>query len=256
MAYYTDITLLPLKSIPGSVATKVIRWLDDYTDVLYQLYVNGKLTNETTNINATKEFVVTLETGVTFALQVIAIDEADRGIDYGDYLTYTDSIGAKVELKWSASDCEYDSTTDIYYDGETGTIDTDTPLNVKTIENWPTGQGKSGFGFGEFGMDAFGYGGGGMGFGLGAFGIGAFGFDCDYVTWTSRPMPAGSYKFQVQQFDTVGNEDDGSSPVQTVFVDPYPPSPKKLAVKSYTDATKTLVLTVTGGTWTDPYASS
>lgn len=252
MAYYTEVTELPPMRWPGVKAGLVFRWTDSYTDKLYQLYINGTLTAETQAVGALKQ--LTAKVPKQFYWEIMAIDPEDAGTDYSDYLTETDDTGARVEFSWDRdpSKLEAGSYVDIFWDAGTGEIDYDTPINESHIYNFPTGAVNSGFGLGEFGA-IMGYSGAGVGFGAGVFGGDEDGFEFDQVVWTTRPLPAGTYQFDVVLYDAAGNSDGTGNNVQTVVVNCAPPAPKSIVVKSYDSDTDGLVLTVTEGEAVSPY---
>lgn len=272
MAARTDnITHLAPKRIPGTINGFIFRWRDwydngfgfgefgnlpfgSYGNVLYQLYINGKLATETRNIYDAKELIASV--GGMFSWQIVAIDPSEAGSDNSSLLDYTDTIGARVSIKWprQSSELELDSSVNIYWDAGTGTIITSEPINPESVKNFPKGTGKWGAGLGAFG-EVFGYDGNGTGFGLGDFANGEFGYDYDFVEFQTVPLSPGTYKFKLKMIDKYGNEDDGSFSEITQQVDCSPPPPE-IEIKSYVSGTNTLTLTVTEGTLTNEYPTS
>ena len=249
MGYYTNITELPPVRMPSSAGTYIFRWTDDYTGKLYQLYINGKLANETRQVSAGKN--LTGQAVGKFSWQILAIDPASAGTDYSDYLDVV--IGSRVKLKWPrrSTDLEYFGYVNVFWDAGVGTIITTSSINRQPIMNFPPGAGCWGHGLGPHGYEAHGYEGEGIGHGYEAHGIGGHGFGCDYVEFVTEAMPPGEYKFRCVVYDVAGNATNPAAD-ETVLVD-CPPVPPTLAVKSYTSGTDALVLTVTAGTERVPY---
>jgi len=122
-----------------------------------------------------------------------------------------------------------------------GAGDAQADREVLTAPIYPGG--RRACGFGSHLDSAFGYDAAGAA-GLGAtFGRGEFGFDCDLLTWTSEPLPPGTYPIRVTVLDAVGNE--SAALETTISLNTYARPARELAVDSYVAATDTLVLTFT-----------
>lgn len=226
------------------------RWDDDYTDKIYQLYINGRLTAETPRPGTEKKITVAV-TGL-FQAEILAVDPEDAGTDYSDYLTGGDAVGGRVKLTWNRDPrvLEEISTAQIYSDHGTGTIDGDNPINPEPVRNFPPGTRTWGHFAGPLGQTRHGWGGPGVPWGKRYHGLGPFQVGMDKVIFISEQMPPGTYQFRVCQVDAAGNADAGTE--TTVTVDCPPTPPVRLLADDY--AAGVLTLSVTAGTELNPYA--
>jgi len=94
------------------------------------------------------------------------------------------------------------------------------------------------FGGGGFGFDAAGCAGLGRN-----FGHGEFGFDCEILSWTSPPLPPGTYPVKTVVADAHGNESTAFESAVTLRSPPR--AARDLTVAGYASAADTLQLTWT-----------
>lgn len=143
------------------------------------------------------------------------------------------------------------ATCQIYFDGGSGEIDYDNPLNDLPIRIWPAWQDKSGFGMSSFGKSDFGYdSSAAVGFGRGSFGQCQFGFDADTFEWKGPQLQAGVYKFAVIITNQAGNQSNAIE-TEPITVTPLPKPAEQLSIFSFDKQMNQLVLKIdpskTGG---------
>ena len=251
MAYYSDVTITAVVELDGGRAGVLVRWEDAYSGKLYQLYGNGQLLAATDFLGQAKQLRAAQTAGIV-RYQVLAVDPEAAGTDYSAYLDDLAAAGNRVLLTWPRyQELEAGGYVQIYWDAGTGVIDEDTPINTEKIYNWPPGAPRPGHGAGTHGAGPHGDEGDSVGFGRQAHGYGPHGRDVDTMEFLTEETPAGTYQFRLRQFDKAGNA--GTATDVEVIVGGLPPEAGGIEVSSYTQATNTLVLTVTAGTEKMPY---
>jgi hypothetical protein len=223
----------------------LVDWHSDWTDKLHQVYVNGRHSGTTINVNQ-KQLVVHLPGSPATAvrIEVFAVEPQLAHIDFSEELTQSAGTG-RIKLRILRSQLlPLGATMQIYFDNGSGDIDYDNPVNNEPIQVWPnpydkTGFGKSCFGEGDFGFDSA----AAVGFGRGDFGFGQFGIDADSFEWISEPLDKGIYKFAARVVDKNGSQSDAVE-TEPITVIPSANPATALAVLSFDKQSNKLVLGV------------
>jgi len=183
-----------------------------------------------------------LETPVR--IEVFAVEVEEANTDFSNDIDSSIGQSGRVRISLLRSqNLPIGATAQIYFDGGSGEINYDNPLNDSPIRVWPVWQDKAGFGMSRFGASDFGYGSAAaVGFGKGSFGNGQFGLDADTFEWVSAPMQAGVYKLAIKITDEVGNE--SSSETIQVTVTPAARPAEQVSISSFDKQTNQLVLSV------------
>jgi len=227
-------------SVPGLA---LVGWRSDQSDKLFQVYVDGRLAGVTVYPDQ-RMLPVQCEETHTSAIEVVAVDPADKDVDHSSQLSGFDDIdGCHVMLSWpKRGTIAFGSRVVIYWDGGSGEIDYSEPVWQQSV--WQGAWEKWGWGLDAFGRGDFGYSGtGAAGFGRGSFGNGEFGFDAEMQCFASEALSAGSYKFALRVTDSLGNYNDGQDSLFDISVDPLPEA-ATLALESYDDVSNLLVLDI------------
>ena len=224
----------------------LVKWHSDWSDKLYQVYVNGQYGGVTLEAGQ-RQMVVQLPTSLEapVRVEVFAVEADEANIDFSNELESSlANIGSvKIRLLRSQS-LPIGGTAAIYFDNGTGQIDYDNPLNDLPIWIWPVWQDKSGFGLSRFGASDFGYdSAAAVGFGQGWFGQCEFGLDADIIEWVSPSLQAGVYKFAVKVTDKNGNQ-SGSSQADQVTVIPAARPAERVSISSFDKSVNELVLSI------------
>lgn len=223
----------------------LVRWHCDWTDKLYQVYVNGSHVGTTVCVSQ-RQLVVPVpgSPGTAVRIEVFAVDPQFAHIDFSDELSQVSNTG-RVKLRILRSQLlPPGSMIQIYSDNGTGDIDYDNPLGAEPIRVWPSFYDKAGFGTSRFGEGDFGFdSAAAVGFGRGDFGFGQFGLDADSLEWISEPLSKGVYKFAAKVFDKNGSESDAVE-TEPIAVIPAAQPAADLTVLSFDKQTNELVLSV------------
>jgi len=223
----------------------VVRWRSDWTDKLYQVYVNGQRAGTTVDVNQRQLVVpVPVSPATAVRIEIFAVEPWFAHIDFSGELPQVSSTG-RVKLRLLRSQVlPLGSRIQIYFDGGTGDIDYDDPLCAEPIRLWPSPYDKAGFGTSRFGEGDFGFdSAAAVGFGRGDFGFGQFGLDADSLEWISRPLSKGIYRFAARVIDKDGNESDAVE-AEPVTVIPAAKPATVLTVLSFDKQTNQLVLSI------------
>jgi len=224
----------------------LVRWRSSWTDMFYQIYVNGRFAGVTIDRQQRQEIIqipASFESPVRIEVFAVAAEHAH--IDFSNELEKkpANSGGVRINLL-RGQNLPISATAQVYFDNGTGQIDYEKPLNHSPIKIWPAWQDKAGFAMSRFGVSDFGYdGAAAVGFGKGSFGHGQFGLDADTFEWTSSSMPAGLYRFGVEITDEAGNEST-SSETEPITVTPAAKPAEKLTVSSFDPQTNQLILNI------------
>jgi len=240
-AYLTDITELEPRR-DDAAGRWIIRWRDDYTGKLYQIYVNGALAAQTRNVGASKELAI-MAAG-SFLAQVIAIDPGEAGRDFAALLADQADRGERVRLSWPRDPRRFapSDAAQVYSDGGTGAMDETNPLNREPIAVFPPGTRTWGQFAGGHGTYRHGWGGLGLPWGRRRHGLGPHGVGLDAVDWTTSALTPGYHRFMVRITDRAGNV---SAAVETgALVDCHPAPPRRLAAADYDAPAQVLTLEV------------
>jgi hypothetical protein len=221
----------------------LVDWHSDWTDKLHQVYVNGRYSGSTVDVNQ-KQLVVHLPGSPATAvrIEVFAVEPRSAHIDFSSELSQKADTG-RVKLRILRSQfLPLEATIQIYSDNGSGVIDYENPANDEPIQVWPspydkTGFGTCGFGNGDFGFDSA----AAVGFGGGDFGFGQFGLDADSFEWISEPLDKGVYKFAAKVIDENGSE-SAAAETEPVTVIPAAGPATTLTVLSFDKQTNKLVL--------------
>jgi hypothetical protein len=213
--------------------------------MFYQVYVNGQYAGATVDSQQRQMIVqipTSLETPVR--IEVFAVDAEEANTDFSNEIDPSVGQNGRVRISLLRSqNLPIGTTAQIYFDGGSGEIDYDNPLNDSPIRVWPARQDKAGFGMSSFGTSDFGYdSAAAVGFGKGSFGNGQFGLDADTFEWISAPMQAGVYKFALKIADEAGNE--SSSETIQVTVIPAARPAEQVSISSFDKQTNQLVLSI------------
>lgn len=221
----------------------IVDWHSDWTDKLHQVYVNGRRSGATIDVNQ-KQLVVHLPDSPATAVrvEVFAVEPQSAHIDFRSELSQAADTG-RVKLQILRSQfLPLGATIQIYSDNGSGDIDYDNPVNNEPIQIWPSLYDKTGFGMCDFGKGDFGYdSAAAVGFGGGDFGFGQFGLDADSFEWISEPLDKGIYKFAARVIDKDGNQSDAVE-TEPVTVIPAARPATALTVLSFDKQTNKLVL--------------
>lgn len=217
----------------------VVTWRSMHTEMLHQVYVNGRLA-ATTHEAEQNRLVVQVPGSFRSAgsLEIVAVEPEDAYADFGDQLDATAPADGRLRLDLLRDQAlPVDAMANIYFDNGSGQIDYAEPLNAFPLPLWPCPQDKAGFGMARFGEGDFGYdAAASVGFGRGRFGHGQFGLDADTIEWISRPLPVGLYRLGVKVADSRGNESTASE-VGPVAIVPAATPAARLGIAAF-DPTK------------------
>jgi len=225
----------------------LVSWRSSWSDMFYQIYVNGQLAGATVDSQQRQEIIqipTSFESPVR--IEVFAVEPQYAHIDFSSDLDVPPASSGRVKLcLLRGQNLPIGATAQVYFDNGTGQIDYDKPLNNSPIKVWPAWQDKAGFGMSRFGVSDFGFdGAAAVGFGKGIFGHGQFGLDADTFQWISSPMPAGLYKFGVRISDEAGKQSASTETAQ-VTVTPAAKPAEQLSISSFDKQTNQLVLKIT-----------
>ncbi len=217
----------------------LVKWHSTYSDMLYQVYVNGKFAGVTIE-PAGRELIVPIplsqETAVRIEVFAVAPQFAD--VDFSDELDAGQIQAGRVRVKFPRTDnLPINGSVDYYLDGDR--------LNNRDVRIRPEFADKGGFGLSSFGMSDFGFeGSAAIGFGKGNFGFGWFGFGADMLCWQSGQLEAGNYKFSIKITDDLGNTTGEPIETETIMVIPPARPAERLMVESFDRQSGKLVLKV------------
>lgn len=227
----------------GSPQTALVEWHSCWSNMFYQVYVNGQYAGATVD-NQQRRMIVqmpaTLEAPVR--VEVFAVEAEEVNTDFSNEIESSISQSGRVRISLLRSqNLPIGAIAQIYFDNGMGEINYDNPLNDSPINVWPVWQDKAGFGMSRFGASDFGYDSvAAVGFGKGSFGDGQFGLDADAFEWISAPMQAGVYKFALKIIDEAGNE-SSSEPIQVTVIPAARPA-EQVNISSFDKQTNQLVL--------------
>ncbi len=224
----------------------LVTWRSSLEGRLYQVYANGRLAGVTVDPHQ-RQMVISAPSSFDAAVrvEVVAVEPHDAHIDFADEIDEPSHLSARVRLVFLRSqDLPVGAALNIYFDGGTGQIDYDEPLNETPIPIWPCPQDKAGFGMSRFGESDFGWdAAAAVGFGKGCFGRGRFGIDADAIEWISPLLASGTYRFGVRVVDEAGNRSAAIKTKALTVVAPARPA-ARLGVASFDDETGRLTLSV------------
>lgn len=176
--------------------------------------------------------------GILDMVFVLAVDDEDAGTDFWSVAfpviaAYGNRIRVRVD---ETNDYAFGDEVRIYK-GDAG--DAVATTLVLTERLFPGGRYLGGYGrkYGE----CFGHGPWGFGYGVN-YGHG-YGFQFRTITWTSAPLPNGTYPIKVVVADAAGNESTAHE--EDVAIDSYARPAKDLTIDSYTVGTDTMELSWT-----------
>jgi hypothetical protein len=226
--------------------TALVKWRSSWSDMLHQVYVNGRYAGTTIDTQQ-RQMIVQIPTSLEspVRIEVFAVEAAQAHVDFSSELGSLIAGTGRVRIRMlRGQNLPSGATAQVYFDDGTGQVDYDTLLNDSPIGIWPAWQDKAGFGMSMFGASDFGYdSAAAVGLGKGSFGHGQFGLDADTFEWTSVQMQPGAYKFGVKISDEAGNQSDGSETAQ-VTVTPAAKPAERVSISSFDKQTNQLVLEV------------
>jgi len=230
----------------GTPRIALVKWRSCWSDMFYQVYVNGQYAGTTVDSQQRQMIVqmpTSLETPVQIEVFAVKPEEADT--DFSSEISSSIGQSGRVRISMLRSqNLPIGATAQIYSDNGTGEIDYDNPLNDSPIRIWPAWQDKAGFGMSRFGTSDFGYdSAAAVGFGKGSFGNGQFGLDADTFEWVSPPMQVGVYKFAVRITNKVGKESNSSETSQITVIPAARPA-EQARISSFDKQTNQLVLSI------------
>ena len=239
MSYTTsDITVIA--SVPFDLG-RIVRATTAHRDKVIQCYVSGRLAAWQHPRHGTVEFVLADPVGEDVFF-LLAVDQAEANTDYwSEAFPAAAGVGSRivVETPQEISRREPGHVWNVRV-GDSG--EQTASALVHRQEFYPGGRFSGGwgknFGFGGWGWNGFDCAGWG-----GNWGRGEWGFDCHMLTWTSDPLPSGTYPVRVTVEDAHGNESIAYE--TTVTVTAYPRPASGLTVESYDKDTDTLTLSFT-----------
>ncbi|MCX5633393.1 MAG: hypothetical protein NTW93_06955 [Phycisphaerae bacterium] len=217
----------------------VVKWYSIYSDMLYQVYVNGRFAGVTIELGQKQLIVpVPLSQETAVRIEVYAVEPGYADIDFSDEFQTQQIQAGRVKLEFPRTDnLPLNGNVDYYLQGDR--------LNRRDIKIQPESADKGGFGLSCFGRSDFGYdGSAAIGFGKGNFGIGWFGFDSDMLCWQSEQFQTGNYKFNIKVTDSSGNKTQETIETEQItFIPPARPA-ERLEVKSFDKQNGKLVLEI------------
>jgi len=224
----------------------LVRWRSSCSDMLHQVYVNGQFAGATVDTEQ-RQMIVQIPTSFESAvrIEVFAVPAEQAHIDLSSEIAQPPVDYGRVKISLLRSqNLPAGATANVFFDGGSGQIDYDQPLNDCPIQIWPSWMDKAGFAMASFGLGDFGWDcAAAVGFGKGIFGIAAFGLEADTLQWISQPLPAGAYKFGVKVLDQAGNESTASQ-IGPVTVIPAAKAVEELTILSFNAQTNELVLQI------------
>jgi hypothetical protein len=224
----------------------LVGWRSSHSDMLHQVYVNGRFAGATIDAQQ-RQIIVQIPASFESAvrIEVFAVLAEQVHIDLSSQIAQPPVNSGRVKISLLRSqNLPAGATANVFFDGGSGQIDYDQPLNDCPIQIWPSWMDKAGFAMAGFGLSDFGWdGAAAVGFGKGIFGSAAFGLDADTLEWISQPLPAGAYKFGVTVLDQAGNE-SAASEVGPITVTPAARAAEGLTILSFNTQTNELVLQI------------
>ena len=119
-----------LVSLGGLV---LVSWRSSETDKLFQVYVNGRWAG-TTSHPQQRMLLVEYEHIHTAAIEVIAVEPAEKDTDYSDELSGFVGDGCHAILSWPKRGVlPLESKANVYWDGGNGEVDYGEPLTTQDI---------------------------------------------------------------------------------------------------------------------------
>jgi len=186
----------------------LVRWRSCWTDKFYQVYIDGQYAGATIDTEQRQMVIRAPFSNTVVRIEIFAVEPAEECTDFSSEVDGGNGRSGRVEISFlRQQNLPTGSAAKVYFDGGSGEIDYENPINDSPIRIWPAWQDKSGLGMSRFGLGDFGYdSAAAVGFGKGSFGRGQFGSDADTIEWISRPLERGVYKFAVKVIDAAGNE--------------------------------------------------
>ncbi len=229
----------------GAPKMTLVKWRSTYSDMLYQIYVNGRFAGATFDSRQRQEIIhIPSYLQSPVRIEVFAVEARYAHIDFSHDLVMPSIGSGRVRITLlRQQNLPISATADIYFDNGTGVIDYSKALNKLPIQIWPAWQDKAGFAMAGFGLSDFGYdGAAAVGFANGSFGYGQFGFDADTIEWISPELPTGIYKFAVKITDPAGRQ--SISETGQITVTPPAKPAEHLSIASFDKQTNQLVLEI------------
>lgn len=211
----------------------VVKWHSTSSDMLHQVYVNGRFAGATVEPMQRQLIVpILLSVKAAVRVEVFAIEPGYSDINYSGWQTQTGR--AKIEFP-RTDNLPTGGNVDYYLENNR--------LSNRSIKIQPEFADKGGFGLSSFAMSDFGYDGScAPGLGKGNFGFGWFGFDSDMLCWQSGQLEAARYKFDIKITDNLGNAVDEQIETEEMTIIPPATPAKKLKIKSFDKQSGKLIL--------------
>ena len=216
----------------------IVKWHSTYTDMLHQVYVNGKFAGATVEPGQRQLIVpIPLSQRTAVRIEVFAVEPQFADVDFSEKIDSGQIQAGRVKIEFPRADnLPIDGKVDYYLEGNR--------LNNRSIKIQPEFADKGGFGMSCFGNSDFGFdGSAATGFGKGNFGLGWFGFDSDILCWQSGQLEAGNYKFGIKITDDLGNTTDEQETEMITVIPPAQPA-EGLTIKSFDKQNNKLVFHV------------
>ena len=224
----------------------LVKWTSTWSDKFYQIYVNGQYAGATVDADE-RQMVIQVPASfeAPVRIEVFAVEADETYSDFSNEISSSIGQNGRVRITLLRSqNLPIGARVQIYFDGGSGEIDYNNPLNNSPIRVWPAWQDKAGFGMSRFGFSDFGYdSSAAVGFGKGSFGQNQFGIEADTIEWISPQMSAGVYKFGVKITDEKGNE-SSSTETGEITVIPAAKPVEQISVNSFDKVTNQLVLKI------------
>lgn len=203
-----------LDAAPAAAGLALLHWQsDDPAGRLVQVYLNGELC-EVTDRTDERELWLHLDRSIANRVELIAVDPAERWLDYRDRLSAFDprpTTTASLALRRDEA-LPIDTIVTVEVDGHC----------ADRRPMWGAMDSRGGFGglfgVGEFGRDEP----AGPGIGLGAFGVGSFGADGRAWRWRDDRLPAGAHEIHATARDATGRVLATMTEPDTFTIDPLP----------------------------------
>ncbi len=226
----------------------IVRASTGHADKVIQCYVSGRLAAWRRPVEGLVEFTLANLTDDDLVF-LLAVDDGEESTNYWPQAYSAGSqSGNRIAVQTPQWIGRYEPgyLWKVYLGG-LGEASADTLVHKQ--EFYPGGRFSGGWGKG-FGHGGWGWSGSDCAGWGNTWGRGEWGYDCHMLTWTSGPLPRGTYPVRATVEDEHRNESAAQDMLVTVTT--YPRPATNLTVDSYDKNTDTLVLSFTGSEDVNP----